>query len=342
MRLLPTCLNKGARKVLYFIPFIICASLQGSETKHALLMMTAQSKDFVIGRKVTTESGLYLTIDRQNARHVGFHHPAVWKADYDPRDTNILYVAGLNGVLGTTDGGESWRILTSWDMTEPKDVKIDPFQPDHIYAGLPDGIAISRDKGQSWEYADTGIRRKYTQTLLFDRSRSGVLFAGTEKGIFRKVGDSPVWDCILPTQATVNYIVQSPHDPARLLAATQADGAWLSENGGDSWRCIHPAKEGAAFHQARFHPTNPEVISISGWNSGILTSDNDGQSWRKASGLPSDQIWSHTHDPDYPSRLYAGLYKDTIYVSDDNGDSWDPFIFPGALVWDYLFIPLNR
>lgn len=313
-----------------------------AEQAHALLMMTAQSKDFVIGRKVTSESGLYISEDRETAEHLGFHHPGVFKADYDPRDPDVLYVAALNGVLGTRDAGKTWRILMSWNMTESKDVKVDPFNPDHIYAGLPDGIGVSLDKGMTWTYADTGIQRKYCQTLLFDRATPGTLFAGTEKGIYRKSAGSEIWQCVQPTQATVNYLVQSPHDPDLILAATQADGAWLSSDGGETWEVIYPAKDGAAFHQARFDPVNPNIYSISGWKHGILISEDKGQTWRKAEGLPSDLIWSHTHDPDYPSRLYAGLYKDTVYVSDDLGRTWSTFLFPGAQIWDYLFIPRSR
>jgi photosystem II stability/assembly factor-like uncharacterized protein len=317
----------------------LCHADTASPTRHALLMMTAQSKDFVIGKRVTTDSGLYLSEDRQSAVHVGYHHPGVFKADFDPRDTDVLYVAALNGVLGTRDGGKSWRILMSWDMTESKDVKVDPFQPDHVYAALPNGIGVSYDRGMTWGYDDTGIQRKYTQTLVFDRSNPGTLLAGTEKGIFRKTAASPIWDCVLPTSATVTYIVQSPHDASLFLAATQADGAWLSNDGGDTWEQIHPPREGASFIQARFDPHQPDTLSISGWNVGVLISKDAGQSWTKAQGLPGDWVWSHTHDPDFPARLYANLYKDTVYVSDDDGRSWKPFLFPGAQIVDYLFIP---
>lgn len=306
---------------------------------HALLMMTAQSKDFVIGKKVTSESGLYLSEDRLSAVHVGYHHPAVFKADYDPRDPAVLYVAALNGVLGTRDAGQTWRILMSWDMTESKDVKVDPFMPDHVYAALPNGIAVSYDKGLTWSYDDTGIQRKYTQTLLFDRSTPGTLFAGTEKGIFRKSATANGWQCVLPTQATVTYLVQSPHVAAHLLATTQADGAWRSTDGGNTWTRIHAPHEGASFIQARFDPHLPDAISLSGWEHGVLLSDDGGETWIQSIGLPSDRVWSHTHDPDFPNRLYAGLYKDTVYVSNDRGRSWEPFLFPGAQIWDYLFIP---
>ena len=126
---------------------------------HDLYMTASLTQDFTIGKRVTSKSGLYVSEDRQTARHLGFHHPRMDKGDYDPRDPDILYFGALNGVLGTRDGGQSWKILTSWDMTEGKDVKVDPFNPDRVYAALPDGIGVSEDMGTSWRYSDAGVDR---------------------------------------------------------------------------------------------------------------------------------------------------------------------------------------
>src|SRR5690606_30010046 len=95
--------------------------------------------------------------------HVGFNHPRIDALAADPRDPQVLYTAGLNGVMRSLDAGRSWRIMTSWDMTEPKDLAIDPHQPDRVYIALPDGIGVSEDRGQSWQRRQEGITRPYTQ-----------------------------------------------------------------------------------------------------------------------------------------------------------------------------------
>lgn len=310
-----------------------------SETTHNLYLMASLSQDFTIGQRVTSNSGLYLSEDRQTAIHLGFHHPRLDQGDYDPRDPKVLYMAALNGILGTRDGGKTWKILTSWNMTEGKDVKVDPFNPDRVLAALPDGIALSENQGETWRYADQGIRRKYTQTLAPDRSREGHLLAGTELGIFLSTDGSQSWERVLETTATVNHIVQSPHDPDHFLAATQENGAWLSRDGGLSWKQIHEGKTGTAFHHGQFHPHEPQILTLGGWGAGLLVSKDSGDSWTRVSGLASDHVWSHAMDPDYPNRVYACLYRDTVYVSDDLGESWNRFLFPGATIWAYLFVP---
>jgi photosystem II stability/assembly factor-like uncharacterized protein len=307
--------------------------------EHSLYMSATLSQDFTIGRRVTSDSGLYVSHDRETARHLGFHHPRLDRGDYDPRDPDVLYVGALNGVLGTRDGGQSWKILTSWDMTEAKDVKVDPHRPDRVLAALPDGIAISPDQGKTWHYSDEGIRRKYTQTLAPDRVRKDHILAGTELGIFRSTDGGLLWTSVLATSATVNHIVQSPHDPDRFLAATQENGAWLSGDAGLTWKQVHPPEPVSSFHTAAFHPRRPGVLTLGGWGYGLRLSTDLGKSWSQPEGLPHDNIWSHTMDPDYPDRLYASLYRDTVYVSDDFGRTWEPFLFPGATIWGYIFVP---
>lgn len=324
---------------LSFLLFLGCSIFGATSVQHELYLMTSLTRDFTIGKRVQSKSGLYRIEDREIPRHIGFHHPRLDRGDFDPRDPNRLYIAALNGVLGTSDGGETWKILTSWDMTEAKDVKVDPFKPDTVYAALPDGIGVSHDRGETWSYSDEGIERKYTQVLAPDGGREGWILAGTELGIYRTRDGGASWELVQRTTATVLHVEQSPHNPKHFIAATQADGVWISRNRGRKWVQLLPGEEGKAFHYARFHPADPNVLTASGWGYGLVVSRNFGKDWTQVAGLESDLVWSHAHDPDFEDRVYACLYRDTVYVSDDLGASWERFIFPSATVWDYLFVP---
>lgn len=308
--------------------------------EHTLYMAVSLTKDFTIGRKAMNESGLFRTADREAIEHIGFHHPRVDAVAVDPRDQDVLYLAALNGVLRTEDGGQSWRILTGWKMTEPKDVAVDPHHPDRVFAALPDGIGVSENRGQTWTYKDEGIARKYTQTLVVDRSVSDRLLAGTELGIYLSEDGAQSWQQVLPTEATVSRIIQSPHDPAVFFAATQNDGAWRSDDAGATWQQLDGVPHEYTLHHIAVDPANPENIAVGGWGIGLLVSEDGGQSWEpRNQGLPSTELWSFAFDPDKPGRLYANPYQEALYVSDDLGRSWEPFFFEGAQVWDYVFVP---
>ncbi len=323
--------------------FALSCTPTAAEPEHALYMAVSMTRDFTIGRETHRHNGVFFSPDREHIEHVGFNHPRVDALAFDHRDPNVFYLAALNGVLGTRDGGETWRILTGWRQTEAKYVAVNPFNPDEVFAALPDGVGYSPDQGETWSYRDDGIRRKYIQMIRFDYSREGHLLVGTEKGIYHSSDSGLSWQKALETSATVNDLRQSPHDPDLFIAATQSDGAWLSSDAGRSWERIEGIPTDHTLHTASFYPHNPDRMGVCGWEIGMLVSADGGDSWsQRNEGLPNSNIWSFSFDPDFPDRVYANPHHEALFVSDDFGKTWREFMFAGAVVWDYQFVRKDR
>lgn len=307
---------------------------------HDLYVCVSMSDPFIIGSTVKRQNGIYRTSDREEIEHIGFNHPRQDALAADPRDPRTFYTAGLNGVLRTTDGGESWRIMTSWDMTEPKDVEIDPHRPDRIFLALPDGIGVSEDQGRTWRRRQEGIRRPYTQTIVADHAIAGRIVAGTELGIYASDDEAKSWIQVLRTEATVTDVQQSPHDPAHYLAATQQDGAWESRDHGRTWQRLRGLPRAHTMHNIEFDPTDPQRLAVSGWGLGLRVSEDGGRTWQdRTNGLPNANVWRVGADPDFPGRLYASCHESPIQLSDDFGRTWRPHWFEGGTVWDFTFVP---
>lgn len=328
-------------KCLYAILlFLAAAQSRAADLRHDLYVCVSQSKPFVIGTKVQQLNGLYRMDGRITPTHVGFNHPRIDAMAADPRDPKRIYAAGLNGVLRSLDGGGTWRIVTGWDMTEGKDIAVDPHEPENVYVGLPDGIAVSRDGGQTWVRANAGIRRAYTQTICVDRTRAGRVLAGTELGIYLSDDGAATWRRVFPTTKTVNNLRQSPHDPAVFLAATQAEGAVLSRDGGEHWETLPGTQRGQTLHNVDFDAADPQRLYLAGWGCGILASEDGGRTWsRRSETLPNADIWRMSADPDLPGRLYASPHGEPIFISDDYGRTWKARWFTAATVWDFVFVP---
>jgi hypothetical protein len=229
--------------------------------------------------------------------------------------------------------------MTSWDMTEPKDIAVDPHEPDRVYLALPDGIGVSEDRGESWHRRQEGIRRPYTQSIAVDRSAAGRLVAGTELGVYLTEDHARSWRKVLTTEATVTDVQQSPHDPAEFLAATQSDGAWQSRDGGRTWQRLRDLPRGHTMHNIGFDPTAPGRLVVAGWDLGVRVSEDGGRTWHdRTAGLPNAQVWRVAADPDLPGRLYASPNESPIHISDDFGRTWRPHWFEGATVWDVTFV----
>jgi hypothetical protein len=307
---------------------------------HELYVLGQMSKAVFMGSRSTAQNGIYRSTDRVEIAHIGPNHPKVDGIVADPRDPKILYAAALNGVLRSRDHGNSWVILTSWDMTEPKGIAIDPHQPDHIYIGIPDGIGVSKDGGKTWTRMNAGIKRRYTQTIVVDRTKEGRVLAGTELGIYLSEDGAKTWTLTRASDTTITSIKQSPHDAKLFFATTQSNGAWRSTDAGRTWQPMNGTVLKQTLHNITFDPQNPARAALCGWGPGVLITEDGGNTWTAANnGLPTVNVWRVVADPDFPNRLYAAPHEKPIHVSDDFGRTWQPIWFDSAKIWDFAFLP---
>ena len=310
---------------------------------HDMYLCATISRNYVIGSKLVTDSGIYRRNAAGNFQHFGINFPFVLNVAFDPRDSKRCYAVSINGVLQSTDGGVTWGIGNSWDMTEPKDVSIDGNLPDHVYLALPDGIAVTRDRGATWTRQENGLpeRGKYTQTIRVDRTKAGRVLAGCEVGIFLTDNGAKSWRRVLSTTQTVTALQQSPHDAKLWYATTQAEGVQVSRDGGVTWKKISTLPSAEAIYNLAFDATNARRMAISSWMYGVFTTEDGGETWvERNAGLPAEhQAFRVGIDPDN-GRLFAGIYRDSLQTSDDFGRTWRNVAgLEGSTVYNFVFVP---
>jgi photosystem II stability/assembly factor-like uncharacterized protein len=328
----------------YLAALVLLAGSANAATapKHDLYVCATISLNYVIGSKLVTLSGLYQRGADNTYGHFGINFPGIFNLAVDPRNPAVLYVASLNGALCSTDGGTTWRIGTSWDMTEPKDVFVDPNAPDNIYLALPDGIAVSPDRGATWPRRENGLpeRGKYTQVVKVDRTKAGRALAGCESGIYLTENAAQSWRRILPAKTTITDIRQSPHDPQLWLATTQSDGALVSRDGGLTWKKFDGVPSAEALYNVAFDATNPQRYAIGSWTYGVIVTEDGGKTWsERNTGLPAEHcVFRVGVDPD-DGRLYAAVYHDAVFASEDFGRTWQKSGLEGSTVYNFVFVP---
>lgn len=298
----------------------------------------------VMGTNDGSSNGVFVrTAD--GFKHVGLNYALAISATFDPRDANVFYVACLSGVLRTLDGGKSWRLVTGWAETESKSIAVDVHAPDHVYTGLPDGIVVSRDRGQTWQRREQGLpaRGKYTQVVRADRNRQGRVLIGCESGIYLTENGANSWRRVQATTDTVNDLQQSPHDPQHWIAVTQGAGALVSRDGGVSWKKIASAPSDKALYNVSFDSRDPQRLALASWSHGLLVSEDGGTTWTpRHAGLPGEgtpRVWRTAIDPD-SGELYASVFGQGLHVSADFGRTWRPVpSMDGASVQTFTFVP---
>jgi hypothetical protein len=323
------------------VAFCLAAAAVAADLKHDLYFcVNVSGQGSVMGSRVAAASGLYRSSDREKMEHVGFNNFRTFGLTSDPRNPNILLETVIDGAQRSTDRGKTWRRTTGWEMTEPKGIAFDPNAPDHVYMGLPDGIAVSHDGGQTWRRSHDGIKRAFTHPIIVDRTKQGRVIAGTELGIYLSEDGARTWRLVQSTAKVTYSLEQSPHDPRVILAATSADGAFVSRDGAVTWQRLAAVPAKHTLHYARFDPHDAKRLVLCGWEAGVQVSEDGGATWSdRTAGLPNRQIWSIAVDPDIPGRLYASPYLAPVHVSDDFGRTWRPKYFEKAIVYDICFIP---
>lgn len=332
--------NTFFRTLLLF--WIVSASWFAEASKFDLYVCAAVNKNYVIGSKIVTTSGLHRMQEEGDWQHLGINDPTIFAVSFDPRDHHVFYTAALNGALRTRDGGKSWRIMTGWNITEPKDISVDPFAPDTVYLAHPGGIAVSKDQGMTWHAREKGLpeRGRYTQSIKADRSREGKILAGCESGVYLTTNHARSWRRVLKTEETVNDIQQSPHNPDTWAVVTQSAGGWASIDGGRTWKQFPGLPGEAALYNVSFDPTNPQRLAVGSYTYGVLTSEDRGGSWTtRNAGLPDPhQVWRVGVHPG-SGRLYASVYQSALYFSDDFGRTWLRGGLEGSAVNSFVFLP---
>ncbi|HEY3443291.1 MAG TPA: hypothetical protein VGK29_21210 [Paludibaculum sp.] len=313
----------------YLFAIALCVATLSAETRHRMYVSSVASKGWVAGLPVR-QSGLAVRDPGGAFRPLGFSHPLVQGIAFQG---STLWLAAGNGAVRSDDGGKTWRITTSWDMTELQDVDADSA---NVYVALPDGVGVSRDGGKTWAHKDAGFTRKYTHAVKVDRTKTGRVFRGGEAGVWVSEDAGETWRAACREAAETTEIQQSPHDPKLWMAATQHAGLWVSRDGGGAWTRVAGVDGSRTIYNIAFDPRSAARIAVSGWGVGALVSEDGGATWlRRHDG----QIWRVAWDPDIDGRLYAAVHEDALYQSDIAGRAWRKIGLEGSIVYDIAFTP---
>ena len=97
----------------------------------------------------------------------------------DPVSPKVVYAATWGAPWKSTDGGESWTVLSAWGV---KRLVINPKNPNEVFAACGhNGVYYSPDKGATWQVFGSDTEVTNTLCVDFDPA-SRVLYAGTFGG----------------------------------------------------------------------------------------------------------------------------------------------------------------
>jgi len=157
----------------------------------------------------------------------------------------LIWTGSNDGVVSiTNDGGKTWKNVTPKNL--PKGGRVESIEPSHFSQGKV-YIAVDRhllgdDKpyiykttnfGESWELITTGtngIPADFTARVLReDPVREGLLYAGTEFGMFVSFNDGKTWNKF-QQNLPVTPITDLKIFRGDLVISTMGRGFWILDN----------------------------------------------------------------------------------------------------------------
>ncbi len=193
-----------------------------------------------------------------------------------PLNKRILWTGSDDGLIHVTqDGGATWQNVTPKDLPEWSMVSIldaSSFEEGTAYVAcnrykLDDFapyIYMTTDFGNSWKKIVKGIpANEFTHVVREDPNKKGLLYAGTERGIYVSFNDGENWQPLqrnLPVVPIHDLAIQSREKD--LVAATHGRGFWVLDDLTPLYQINDSVAESRAF---LYKPR--ETYRISGFSS---------------------------------------------------------------------------
>ncbi len=195
----PILVSAHAPHALYFAAQVLFRSLDEGQS------WTVISPDLTRNDKSKQlPSGGPLTKDNTSVEI----YDTIFALAESPVDPNLLWVGTDDGLVQLSrDAGAHWRAVTPKDMPEWATVDMieaDPTAPGTAYVAADRHRLDDRkpyafkttDFGQTWTAITTGLPDEaYVHVVRRDPARAGLLYAGTERGVFVSYDDGAHWQC---------------------------------------------------------------------------------------------------------------------------------------------------
>jgi photosystem II stability/assembly factor-like uncharacterized protein len=170
------------------------------------------------------------------------YYCTIFAATESPLVKGLLWCGSDDGLVHVSrNGGKSWKNVTPPDLPEwaqINSVEAHPFEKGGLYLAatrykLDDNrpyLYKTTDYGKTWQQIVTGIKDDhFTRVIRADSRRRGLLYAGTEQGMYISVDDGAHWQPFqlnLPIVPITDLAVKNDD----LIVATQGRSFWVLDD----------------------------------------------------------------------------------------------------------------
>jgi photosystem II stability/assembly factor-like uncharacterized protein len=179
---------------------------------------------------------------REDATKQAHRRGVIYTVAPSPLELNRIWCGTDDGLIHlTTDGGKTWNNVTPPSISAWQKISLveaGHFDPNTAYAALNTlriddlrpHVLRTYDSGKTWTEIVRGIPAgQIVNAVREDPERKGLLFAGTEKGVYVSFDDGENWESLrlnLPATSVRDLIIKDDD----LVVATHGRGFWILDN----------------------------------------------------------------------------------------------------------------
>lgn len=240
----------------------------------------------------------------------------------DRSDPSRLYLATHYGLFLATSDGMAKRISRARDDFMGFTLGAsDPavfFASGHPSTGGNLGVIVSTDGGQTWAQIATGVRGPVDFHQMDASKADAAVIYGVYGGMQVSRDGGKTWVVAGPAPDGLIAIAAGAKDANTLYAATQ-NGLQVSRDGGQTWQAAYLLKRRVSM----VHVASNGTVYAYVVGTGLIESREGDISWKTLVRLQDDNVMLHFAVGS--GRLYATTQRNDILLSEDGGQTWEPY-----------------
>lgn len=203
------------------------------------------------------------------------YYCTIFAAAESPRVKDLLWTGSDDGLLHVSrDGGTTWTNVTPAFL--PKWIQINSLEPDPHHDGgcyvaatmyksgdYKPYLLRTKDYGKTWQMINTGIAdNHFTRVIRSDPQKQGLLYAGTESGMYISFDDGDHWQSFqlnLPIVPITDLTIKNDN----LIAATQGRSFWII----DELVQLRQTKDAQSNYFMLYDPSDPYRMTGASYKS---------------------------------------------------------------------------
>lgn len=254
-----------------------------------------------------------------------------------PRKENLIYVGTDDGLVQVTeDAGGTWRKVSAFPGVPANSYVSDLFASEHdentVYASFVNYkmgdfkpyLLRSADRGKTWTPISAGLpERGSVHTVAEDPQTKGLLFAGTEFGVFFSPSDGKQWIQLkgdLPVIAVRDLVIQKREGD--LVLGTFGRGFYVL----DDLTPVRMASESLLTREATLFPVKKTWMYIPSLPLGLKDKSFFGDSFYNAPNPPFGAVFTYHLKDEIKTRKKARQDEEKK-IAEKGGDvsypSWE-------------------